>query len=58
MIKENLVYNQQIKLQQSCCSNSSCCNSKNSNIQTIPKVGRNNPCPCESGLKFKKCCGK
>ncbi len=23
-----------------------------------PKVGRNNPCPCGSGKKFKKCCGK
>lgn len=22
-----------------------------------PKVGRNDPCPCESGQKFKKCCG-
>lgn len=22
-----------------------------------PKVGRNEPCPCGSGLKFKKCCG-
>lgn len=21
------------------------------------KVGRNEPCPCESGKKFKKCCG-
>ena len=21
------------------------------------KVGRNDPCPCKSGLKFKKCCG-
>jgi uncharacterized protein len=20
-------------------------------------VGRNDPCPCGSGLKFKKCCG-
>jgi uncharacterized protein YecA (UPF0149 family) len=20
------------------------------------KVGRNDPCPCESGKKFKKCC--
>lgn len=20
------------------------------------KIGRNEPCPCESGLKFKKCC--
>ena len=22
-----------------------------------PKVGRNDPCPCGSGQKFKKCCG-
>ncbi len=22
------------------------------------KIGRNDPCPCGSGLKFKKCCGK
>lgn len=22
-----------------------------------PKVGRNAPCPCGSGLKYKKCCG-
>jgi len=21
-----------------------------------PKVGRNEPCPCGSGRKFKKCC--
>ena len=23
-----------------------------------PKVGRNDPCPCGSGKKFKKCCGQ
>jgi preprotein translocase subunit SecA len=22
------------------------------------KVGRNDPCPCGSGKKFKQCCGK
>ncbi len=22
-----------------------------------PKIGRNDPCPCGSGRKFKKCCG-
>ena len=22
-----------------------------------PKPGRNDPCPCGSGKKFKKCCG-
>ncbi len=25
---------------------------------THPKVGRNDPCPCGSGKKFKQCCGK
>jgi preprotein translocase subunit SecA len=24
----------------------------------VPKVGRNEPCPCGSGKKFKNCCGK
>jgi SEC-C motif-containing protein len=24
--------------------------------RTEPKIGRNDPCPCGSGLKFKKCC--
>ncbi|MEK7762276.1 MAG: SEC-C metal-binding domain-containing protein, partial [Nitrospirota bacterium] len=22
-----------------------------------PTIGRNDPCPCGSGKKFKKCCG-
>ena len=22
-----------------------------------PKVGRNDPCPCGSGRKYKRCCG-
>jgi uncharacterized protein YecA (UPF0149 family) len=26
--------------------------------RTGPKIGRNEPCPCGSGKKFKKCCGK
>jgi hypothetical protein len=24
--------------------------------RTVPKVGRNDPCPCGSGKKYKKCC--
>ena len=24
----------------------------------VPKVGRNEPCPCDSGKKFKHCCGR
>jgi SEC-C motif-containing protein len=23
----------------------------------VAKVGRNDPCPCGSGKKYKKCCG-
>lgn len=26
--------------------------------RTEPKIGRNDPCACGSGKKFKKCCGK
>jgi len=27
-------------------------------VRKEAKVGRNDPCPCGSGLKYKKCCGK
>ncbi len=27
-------------------------------VSVQPKVGRNDPCPCGSGKKYKKCCGK
>jgi preprotein translocase subunit SecA len=23
-----------------------------------PEIGRNDPCPCGSGKKYKKCCGR
>jgi hypothetical protein len=26
-------------------------------VREAPKVGRNDPCPCGSGKKYKKCCG-
>lgn len=25
-------------------------------IRSIPKIGRNEPCPCGSEKKYKKCC--
>jgi preprotein translocase subunit SecA len=33
---------------------------KNPSPATVAKqkVGRNEPCPCGSGKKFKKCCGR
>jgi len=33
-------------------------NPQNKPIKTVPKVGRNEPCPCGSGKKYKKCCGR
>jgi SEC-C motif-containing protein len=27
-------------------------------VRSEPKVGRNDPCPCGSGKKYKKCCGR
>ena len=29
-----------------------------SSLKTPQKTGRNDPCPCGSGKKFKKCCGR
>ena len=30
----------------------------NKTISTKKKIGRNDPCPCGSGKKYKKCCGR
>ncbi len=27
-------------------------------VRVVPKVGRNEPCPCGSGKKYKHCCGR
>ncbi|RLB53094.1 MAG: hypothetical protein DRI90_21535 [Deltaproteobacteria bacterium] len=27
-------------------------------VREGPKIGRNEPCPCGSGKKYKKCCGR
>jgi preprotein translocase subunit SecA len=27
-------------------------------LPEVHKIGRNDPCPCGSGKKYKKCCGK
>jgi len=31
---------------------------RSGSITPSPPVGRNAPCPCGSGKKYKKCCGK
>lgn len=32
--------------------------SRSSAVRKTEKIGRNDPCPCGSGKKYKKCCGK
>ncbi|MBP1582331.1 MAG: SEC-C domain-containing protein [Victivallales bacterium] len=27
-------------------------------VRETPKINRNDPCPCGSGKKYKKCCGR
>lgn len=48
---------QPIENNESCCGQSSCCAPQAPVKYTQPKTGRNDPCPCKSGRKFKKCCG-
>ncbi|CAM2857496.1 SEC-C metal-binding domain-containing protein [Vibrio mytili] len=31
---------------------------KSQRLNPFKEIGRNDPCPCESGKKFKQCCGK
>ncbi|MAE02891.1 MAG: zinc chelation protein SecC [Porticoccaceae bacterium] len=40
------------------CSDTSCCPPRTPITRDAPKVGRNDPCICGNGRKFKKCCGK
>ena len=43
----------------SCCNSSCSCEQENGTIKYEDrKIGRNEPCPCGSNRKFKKCCGK
>ncbi|MCD8025703.1 MAG: SEC-C domain-containing protein [Clostridiales bacterium] len=30
----------------------------NKTVRKGKKIGRNDPCPCGSGKKYKKCCGR
>jgi uncharacterized protein YecA (UPF0149 family) len=43
---------------ESCCTDTSCCPPKTPTKRDMPKIGRNEPCICGNGRKFKKCCGK
>ena len=43
---------------EACCSDISCCPPKTPITRETPKIGRNDPCICGNGRKYKKCCGK
>ncbi|MDA8018921.1 MAG: SEC-C domain-containing protein [Thermoanaerobaculia bacterium] len=36
----------------------SCCPPPKPTVRATPKIGRNEPCPCGSDRKYKKCCGR
>ncbi|WP_159287807.1 SEC-C metal-binding domain-containing protein [Zhongshania aliphaticivorans] len=40
------------------CTDTSCCPPNNPVVRAAPKIGRNDPCICGNGQKYKKCCGK
>ena len=44
--------------EKSSCGDTSCCPPKTPITRDAPKIGRNDPCVCGNGRKFKKCCGK
>ncbi len=56
--KIGFLTNSQIEDNETGCSDTSCCPPKTPVIRDAPKIGRNDPCVCGNGRKFKKCCGK
>jgi uncharacterized protein len=53
----NLVAPAVIALQSTRLAGHATTGAANPNRRATPKVGRNDPCPCGSGKKYKKCCG-
>jgi len=56
--KSDLSANAMIEDNEPGCTNTSCCPPKTPITRDAPKTGRNDPCICGNGRKFKKCCGK
>jgi len=50
--------NEMLEENKACCSDKLCCQPKTPITRDKPKIGRNDPCICGNGRKFKKCCGK
>ena len=56
--KNGFLTNPMIEDNDACCNDTSCCPPKTPILRDSPKIGRNDPCICGNGRKFKKCCGK
>ena len=54
-IRQNIERKQVVKNQS---TNDSDSDSKGHTVKKGKKIGRNEPCPCGSGKKYKQCCGK
>lgn len=52
--------NQSANMESSSCTDTTCCPPQSTSPfkRSEAKVGRNDPCPCGNGRKYKKCCGK
>ncbi len=55
--QEELEHTEQPKPQQFVLSRGEEAGQKKPTVRKDKKVGRNDPCPCGSGKKYKKCCG-
>ena len=53
----NIMNEEKSALEDECCSDPGCCPPQETIVRSSPKVGRNDSCPCDSGRKYKKCCG-
>jgi uncharacterized protein YecA (UPF0149 family) len=57
MSKKNLAKAKKIQYQQYLAANPQIKQANTVQLEAGKKIKRNEPCPCKSGLKYKKCCG-
>ena len=58
LLKANIEQNTQMKQTIKGKTNEKKEEGKGRTVVKKDKVGRNDPCPCGSGKKYKQCCGK
>ncbi len=58
MTRSILIKNAKYVKDETYCSNTCCCGSQSPVTWMGDKIRRNDPLPCDSGRKLKKCCGQ